>query len=280
MNGHFEIGAISPARYFLSIAVLIGVCFAFIAPDDDGMHFGMRLLHWQTQTVGAMAFLICTHLLLAKFDWFSWLNPWLRLILSGALGASAYSPVAQAFDLWTGLETPVSGGLTFADVMNEWVNLVPPATITWVVINAPWVLGLRLQVADQLQPIAQVPPPAALEDKAESPGSAMFALLPKSIGSDVVLLKSELHYLEVVTTTGRALILYRLRDAVAELTQGSDPAGYLGLQCHRSYWVATRHIVRLRKQGREGHLEMSTGRSVPVSRRHLSAVQATVESHR
>jgi len=83
----------------------------------------------------------------------------------------------------------------------------------------------------------------------------------------------------VVTTTGRALILYRLRDAIAELAEQAEHAGRSdchGLQCHRSFWVAGKHVIRLRKQGREGILEMSNGRLVPVSRRYLSAVQHAV----
>lgn len=280
MNGQFEIGALSPGQYFFAIAALIGLCFAFVAPDDDGLPLGLRLLHWQSQTVGVMAFLIGAHLFLAKCPPFTQLNPWIRLVLSGILGAVVYAPIAQVFDVWFGVEPEMESLFSLPAITNEWLNLVPPAVITWVVINAPWVMGLRLEAAQQTWPGTKEPSPAPPKvDEASTTQPGFFALLPKRIGTDIVLLKSELHYMEVVTSSGRALILYRLRDAIEEMAaldadHNEQTGSVSGLQCHRSYWIAFAHIARLQAQGREGLLVMNNGRSVPVSRRYLATVKA------
>ncbi len=126
MNGQFEIGAISPGRNFFAIAVLTGLCFAFVAPDDDGLSPDVRLLHWQTQTVGAMAFLIGAHLVLAKCRLVTQLNPRIRLALSGVPGALAYAPIAQFFDVWLGVESDTGDWFSLPAITNEWLNLVPP----------------------------------------------------------------------------------------------------------------------------------------------------------
>jgi hypothetical protein len=91
------------------------------------------------------------------------------------------------------------------------------------------------------------------------PGVAFFSRLPEAIGTDLVCLRMEDHYLRVTTRGGEALILMRMRDALRELE------GIAGLQVHRSWWVATGEIVRLTRKGRRTELAMSNGTQVPVS---------------
>lgn len=91
------------------------------------------------------------------------------------------------------------------------------------------------------------------------PGVAFFSRLPEAIGTDLVCLRMEDHYLRVTTQGGEALILMRMRDAIRELD------GVAGLQVHRSWWVATGQILRLTRHGRRTELAMSNGMQVPVS---------------
>ena len=81
------------------------------------------------------------------------------------------------------------------------------------------------------------------------------------------MLKSELHYLQVVTDSGSALILYNLSDAVAQM----PPA--LGMTVHRSYWVAFDAIEAFNRRGRQGELRLVNGERVPVSRNRLAEVE-------
>ena len=93
-----------------------------------------------------------------------------------------------------------------------------------------------------------------------------MALLPEDKKGRLILLKSELHYLQVVTENGSCLILYNLGDAIEQLPRE------LGVSVHRSYWVA-RHAVQQRvRHGRQGELHLHSGHRVPISRNRLQSV--------
>ena len=91
--------------------------------------------------------------------------------------------------------------------------------------------------------------------------------LPPEAGRDVIYLKVSGHYITVVTTAGSGILLMRFADAVAEL-EGA------GMQVHRSFWVAYRHITAIEQ--REGRIVVCLpgGEVVPVSRTFIAAVRA------
>ena len=93
--------------------------------------------------------------------------------------------------------------------------------------------------------------------------------LPEAESHDVVYLHVNGHYVNVVTTTGSHLILMRFADAVAEL-------GDLGLQVHRSYWVALRHVTGTLRRDERTVLRVTGDHEVPVSRTYLAAVRAAI----
>ena len=101
---------------------------------------------------------------------------------------------------------------------------------------------------------------------APRPGT-LLKLLPDRLGTDLVYIKSEDHHIEVHTTVGSSLIKMRFSDAVAELDDR-------GIQVHRSYWVATRHVVRSERSGKRTLLRVAGDHKVPVSATHLPAVHA------
>jgi DNA-binding LytR/AlgR family response regulator len=89
-----------------------------------------------------------------------------------------------------------------------------------------------------------------------------------------VALSAELHYLRLRTAAGEVLILYPFGKAVAELGEHG-----LGLQIHRSHWVAAAHVRRVDRRGQGALCTLSTGLTLPVSRQYragLLAVSATV----
>lgn len=108
-------------------------------------------------------------------------------------------------------------------------------------------------------------PPRPLHDSRK----ALFERLPEMLGRDIVYVSVSGHYINVVTTEGSCLILMRLADAVAAL-------GELGLQVHRSYWVAHRHITGAQRVDGRLLLRLTGGHELPVSRTHRVAVSAAV----
>lgn len=266
MNGQFDLGAISPGRYFFGIAVVLGLLLGLTTGEDESAALWTRLLQWQLQAVGIMACLVLSHVLLLRLRWFERRSPWVQLLLSGALGAALFAPAGAAIDHWLGGEAMTTARWPL-ETLDEFTGIAPPAMVCWMAINAPWVLGFRVERsssgAEQAGIIAGAAPQPA-------PEPAFFELLPADLRGDVIYLRAELHYISVTTTRGRTLILYSLRDAIDEL----ESLGVPGFQSHRSYWVAAAFTSGFRRRGRQGEIEMSNGDIVPVSRRNVDEIGA------
>jgi len=84
--------------------------------------------------------------------------------------------------------------------------------------------------------------------------------LPPAVGTDLLALEMEDHYVRAHTVLGSDLILLRMRDAVAELD------GIEGQQVHRSWWVAKDAVEGSRREGRNIRLKLTGGLEAPVSR--------------
>lgn len=282
MNGHFDIGELGAWRYFFTVAAVLGLLFAMMVPAQTG--FAMHVLQWQLQAHIPMALLVASHCLLGRWAWFAKLNPFAALALSGTLGAAAFAPIAQLLDmLFVG---DALDGRSFVMVCaREFTGMAPPVVVSWLAMNVPWLLGYRL-VGEQVisecaqEPVVHVPEAevgqnnlgqAVVSDTPVLTAPAFVGLLPVMIRGPVVMLKAELHYLKVVTEKGEALILYSLKDAITEL----GPT--LGIQTHRSYWVAHAYVVSLQVCGRQGQVTLKTGESVPVSRSQMPLVSARYE---
>ena len=100
--------------------------------------------------------------------------------------------------------------------------------------------------------------------------SRFLERLPETLGRDVVYLKGNGHYINVVTTAGSAALLLRFADAIVEL-------GEAGMQVHRSYWVAFRHIHGLGRRDGRAVLRLTQGDVIPVGRTFLAVVREAVD---
>jgi hypothetical protein len=112
--------------------------------------------------------------------------------------------------------------------------------------------------------VREVPPPAAIT----TPADSFLRCLPPELGRDLLALEMEDHYARVHTLRGSTLILLRLRDAVAELGEGS------GLQVHRSWWVARDAVARAERDAGKLTLVLRNELRVPVSNTCRDAVKA------
>lgn len=260
MNGHFAIGGLTPTRYFFSIAIVLGLLFAMIS-NEPQLSAALVFVQWQLQTVVPMALLIGSHILLLQLSPFGSINPWIALLFSGVIGASLFAPIALAIDLW--LEGPAPATTLATELVDEWLSVAPPVTLCWIALNAPWQLGYRLRRAE----IDTDSTPADVTGSAE-----FMQLVADERRGDLLYLKSELHYLQVVTDRGSSLILYNLADAVDQLPANA------GIQVHRSYWVARDAIEKFEKRGRQGLVLLRGGHRVPVSRQRLAEVGARLEA--
>ncbi|MEO0443985.1 MAG: LytTR family DNA-binding domain-containing protein [Pseudomonadota bacterium] len=260
MNGHFTIGELGAKTYFLGTASVLGLVFWFIAGDDLLSPLA-SFLKWQAQTLLPMVLLLLSHISLHQNAYFDQLPPWIKLIVSGLVGALLFSPIALLIDYLPALPTSSDQVALLRALANEWLAVTPPIVLVWLAMNLPWIRGFRLIKVGETKTEDRQTTPAS-EHKSASRQSVFLELLPRNIQAPLIYLKAELHYISVTTTKGKALVLYNLKDAIKEL----DPE--LGSQCHRSYWVNFSHIECFSKTGREGKITLSNGTHIPVSRRY------------
>ncbi|MDX2145768.1 MAG: LytTR family DNA-binding domain-containing protein [Rhodospirillaceae bacterium] len=109
---------------------------------------------------------------------------------------------------------------------------------------------------------------APLDGASVSPFISTFLrYLPRNIGTEVIALKAEDHYIRVYTTSGNALIRYKFSDALNEVRRLS------GLQVHRSYWVRKSAIKGIQDDKNDLTIVLNTGLLVPVSRAYQKVVK-------
>ena len=116
------------------------------------------------------------------------------------------------------------------------------------------------------EPRARIRAPASERSAGREKRARFYHRLSRTVSRDIVYLKMDDHYVNVYTSAGSCLVLMRLADAIAELDD-------LGMQVHRSYWVAHRHMLaEIRRDGRP-MVRVTGGHLVPISRLYLPAVR-------
>lgn len=188
-------------------------------------------------------------------------------------------------------------------LVGEVVELAPWFMLAWLLINLPVLLPQPAPVIEMDDSVSQNPDVRSLADllpeandkgsiesksqrvseavaakkKAREPGAdatqsipgdkQKFLLsLPGVVGTDVVAVSSDLHYLNVWTVAGRSTVLGNLRDVVDDLSE-------TGMQVHRSHWVAHAHVRRIVGSASNASCIMSNELRIPISRRRWKAVR-------
>jgi len=269
MNGQFEMGDLSPPKLFIGISAVLGLVIALIIdpPHSVIAHF----IHWQMQTTGAVVFIILTHIALFKVFKSQQLNPWLRVAFSGLIGAIIFSPIAALSDVLLGGET-LERGLK-VEVLNEIVSVIPPMIVAWIAMNSPWLMGYRLGRSTESD-IKVLSKDIDDESSNVSAEPSFLSLTKIDSANDILYIKSELHYINVVTSESKHLILFSLKEAKAQL----DNVRLEGIQCHRGYWVSNKAIQSINRSGREAEFVLSNGDKIPISRANVSKCMKLVEN--
>lgn len=104
---------------------------------------------------------------------------------------------------------------------------------------------------------APVPP-------APPPTNPLLDQLPPELGSSIIALEMEDHYVRVHTALGSALVLMRLRDAMALVGETE------GMQVHRSWWVARGAVEDVLRDGRNIRLKLARYIEAPVARAKIA----------
>jgi hypothetical protein len=116
-------------------------------------------------------------------------------------------------------------------------------------------------------PSAPPPPPAPAPAPAVPAPHPLLDQLPPEIGSAIIALEMEDHYLRVHTLLGSALVLMRMRDGIALLGELE------GMQVHRSWWVARSAVEEVLRDGRNIRLRLPRGLEAPVARANVAVLR-------
>lgn len=247
----------------LTIMTVIGVVLAFIGPFGSfDAPLSLRLVSW----VG-----------------FAW------------IGYAIYSPMSRLVDyLERMLHLPRPGLWVFAVIIATFpmtavvwlVGFVPRlapmpnleqalASYFYVFLVGGGVTALFYMLESRQSPSAAAPAvPASASatspppvESASDNGPRFIDRLPPELGTQLIALEMEDHYVRAHTALGSDLVLLRLRDAMAELD------GIEGLQIHRSWWVARGAVSDVKREGRNVRLVLDTGLEAPVSRANVQVLK-------
>jgi hypothetical protein len=234
-----------------AVAAGVGVLLAFLGPFGSyGAPLPDRLVFWIASVIAGTGLSALTTLLL-PIRWRGHSGP-VYVLTATALVTPLQTLVVQ-------LLLPMIAPPQIVSEISFWQNLPNVAVLVLIGTSAAWVFQTRPTVAPVV-PVQSAP--TAPET------TPFFARLPHALGTQVLCLEMEDHYLRVHTSLGNALILMRLRDAVAELR------AVPGMQVHKSWWVA-RAALAGAERGKSGwELILTDGRRVPVGRTYRPTLVA------
>ena len=262
MNGHFSLGDIHPIKYFYTFAVCLGLIFFTVTQNDD-IPWTVSFIQWQLQSIIPITLLISSHIIWAKFNFFLHLGHWLRLVISGITGTLLTTPFALLIEILLLDESWPDNW--FYSLAGEWAGMSVPVIVSWLLMNAPLLLGMQYRKQVSLENSTKNPSEETIIDENAVKPNFLQMIDIENL-SEIFALSSELHYLDIILESDHRLILYSLSTAIEELPDD------MGMQVHRSHWVAYSAIKKLNKQGRQGTIVLRNNKEIPVSRSYLKAI--------
>lgn len=248
----------------ITSSLFLTLLFTLMEPaSSQGLSFFPRLLFWLLQVgtgmIGIVVASLCVRLIASRdFHIITLLS------ITGAVGTLLASPAFLVIEMWfPGLQEVPDGWLDefaltgpFQALVAEFAEVLPVLLTVWYVVNLP----LILKATYVNRPPIEAPAETSKADEQEQMFKTQFyAKLPTVIGKDIVSISSDLHYLNVTTTSGSSLVL-------GSLTQLANAFENEGFIVHRSHWVHKDHVVKIHIAGSQAFCIMSNDTQIPVSR--------------
>ena len=272
MNGT---GARVPVRRItaeLIVMAALALLFALLGPfGTSAVPLGRRLVDWLLFAVGGYIFF---RPIIAAGDALS-AQTGLNRLVAIAFACTVAALPTTLFVAW------ILVGSNWGEVQVETLaGLYPQVFLAGAIVTGIQLVRRRLAAAPVPQSPASAEPAQPTRepgdeasddtsgDSSSIPASApapaasnrLLDQLPASLGRDLLYLENEDHYVRAHTPNGSALILMRMRDAVADLAEIE------GARVHRSWWVARRAVAEVIRRDRAILLRLVDGREVPVAR--------------
>lgn len=259
-------------KTFLASALSLIMLFTLLEPDETANYsIPMSLLFWTCHVGAGLAILyLASYWIRNKVN--SKLSPFTLVSISGLIGAVLCAPIYTWFDVifpsvdevsMSGLDSLEHTSMIWA-LLVEFTEMGPIFLASWFVVNIPLLTRKHRASSNENMNTSG----GNLEELQEDDESKNMLLdkLPSVIGRDIVSVSSDLHYINIETAKGKALILGSIK-TVAEAFQNE------GIQVHRSHWVAYKHVSKLHINGDKAYCLTTTGNKIPVSRSKRKAVK-------
>lgn len=267
--------------YLIAAGTLLSIGLAISEPSaSDGLGLSARLVFWLAHVASALFLFELAQIHLGRIAVFERLPPLLLVMTVGVVGAFLFAVfnllVLDRVAFLTGDLSDVEP-ISIPGLLEELRDSGATSVLFWVLLNSPRLIIIAQQkdtdLADQMPTpdVTQVPP-----DAGKTPTEAgrslhdLLSRLPRRIGTDIVAISAELHYLRVYTRIGEALILMSFGHAVEAL--GVIP----GQRIHRSHWVALVHVAAIDSDKDRVFCRLETGLELPVSRTYRTTLRAAI----
>lgn len=232
----------------------------------DAMGFWQRTVFWTLDILGGLILIVPILHVFYHSRLVAFIPSPLRFLVGVALGvipATAYITVLYS-TMGDGLQIPASFPLLYVQVTIFSAILLLTEYILW-----PLVFGTGdapdPEPGDRTGPTG--PPNPVMPERIR-----LVERLPADVaGGAIISISMQDHYAEVTTTTGKALVLIRLSDAMDLLD------GHPGTQIHRSHWVARDFVDKIEKSGRRMEMVLTDGRRLPVGNTFLVAARQQLQ---
>ena len=268
-------------RSMVVVGAVLIVIFVLMEPEASrGLGFVDRTLFWIINVgLGLGALYTASWLLLPTI--MHRMPAWLALLIAGVAGAALMAPVGYLVEMVLPESLQAVGNDDWLDefeqhgvwqgVVAEFIEVAPPILAIWTAISLAFFAS---------KPTLNLPPgpdnDGNVSDRedvekdeagryAKDVRNEFLSGIPKSLGTNVLAISSDLHYLHVYTDLGRCMIL-------GSLQRASDAMGDDGMRVHRAHWVARRAIVKIVKDGEQWYCLLTNDLKVPVSRRKKSTL--------
>lgn len=248
------IGWFSHQTSVVGVAILFAVVLAWLGALESGRYdVFQRMGYW---TINLVGWSLISSLTLAA------LSLWSR---SRSMGAMQRLAVATL--LASGPMLVVTAITTMS--ISSWRPA--PDELLEQLLSIWLIGGAYLYICELLRhrltsgaPQSAPTPSLAAPTSAPPIGSVLGERMSAQLGSDILCLHVEDHYVRVYTRRGDTLILARFGDAIEAVS------AIPGARVHRSWWVASAAVERLRRTGRTAELSLANGLSVPISQPYLT----------
>jgi DNA-binding LytR/AlgR family response regulator len=240
-------------------AIPVGLLLGFLGPFGSYPAYptATRYAYWLGLTVAGVATAVAADAVLPQAKMRA------RAVRIGAVALVSALPMTFVVAWTMSLLQP---GRVFAPQQLPGL-FVAVAAVQLLVVYATMAASPRADGAEPPDRSPALPEPGAEALSAAFP-PALLSRLPPGIGSEILAIETEDHYLRVHAAGGSALILMRMADAVALL----DPR--LGAQVHRRWWVAEAAVAGVRTEGQKLFLCLIDKTLVPVGRTFSAAARA------